>query len=379
MSFYKRIFFMVLYWISFLSIRSNKVWVFGSYGAFNDNSKYLYLDSIYDKNIRKIWISKNNEERLIVNKMGYEAYNRYSIKGIYFCLIAKVYIYSAYVTEINFFTSGGAICINLWHGVPLKRIEFDVTEGIIAKRFNGSLKSKIFYPNIYRKHDYLLSPSQFVSDYSFKSAFRLKDENIIVDTYPRVINLINLQKNIEKKINLKLVIFYAPTWRDDDSNFLNKDNFDLNIIDQFLIKNDMNLYVKLHKNTCIKFDDLYHNIFFIDKNEDSNKYLIESNCLVTDYSSIYFDYLVLDKPIIFYRFDEEDYILKNRDFYSEIYSHKPGVVVRNLNDFLFALKDIKLGNDVREKERMELRKLLSLDLVGSESRLYSKIIEKLGM
>lgn len=136
MSFYKRIFFMVLYWISFLSIRSNKVWVFGSYGVFNDNSKYLYLDSIYDKNIRKIWISKNNEE---------------------------------------------------------------------------------------------------------------------------------------------------------------------------------------------------------------------------------------------------DYILENRDFYSEIYSHKPGVVVRNLNDFLFALKDIKLGNDVREKERMELRKLLSLDLVGSESRLYSKIIEKLGM
>lgn len=373
MNFIKRILSLILYFISFLFPRNKNIWVFGSYGNFNDNSKYLYLNSLYDCSIKKIWIAKNENEENIVKQAGGIAYTKNSIKGLYYCLRAKVYIYSAYITEINFITSGGAIAVNLWHGIPLKKIEFDIKDGVISRRFNNSIKSKIFYPHIYRKHNYVLCPSEYVGNYSFKSAFRVCEEELLFDTYPRVLNLIDLKEEYNKNNHEFFNIFYAPTWRDDEAIFINDSNFNMDILNCFLVEKNMRLYVKFHNNTKINLDSEFSNIEIVDKSKDPNDYLISCDCLITDYSSIYFDYLVLNKPIIFYRFDEVEYINKNRNFYKDIYNYVPGLIVYSFNDLLKALTDISLGKDDGRSIRKSLINMLSLDSINDKKSLYCKI------
>src|SRR5690606_16135195 len=118
---------------------------------------------------------------------------------MYHCLTAKVYIYTCYVSDISYKFSGGAFCVNLWHGIPLKKIEFDILQGYIKKKFNNSLKSKIKYPDIYRKADLLLCPSPFVYDYSFKSAFKISRNNVVFTPYPRTIALKSQRTGKERK------------------------------------------------------------------------------------------------------------------------------------------------------------------------------------
>ncbi|EHY5574492.1 CDP-glycerol glycerophosphotransferase family protein, partial [Escherichia coli] len=106
------------------------------------------------------------------------------------CYIAKVYIYSNYVSTINFYTSAGAVLVNLWHGTPLKKIEYDISKSPLFNYFKGaSFIIKILMPEKHKKCNFILAPSQFVYDYSFKSAFRVYDmQYAIIADPPRISN-----------------------------------------------------------------------------------------------------------------------------------------------------------------------------------------------
>lgn len=375
--FVKKTIKLFIYFLSFISIRSKKIWVISSYGLFNDNSRYFYLHSLeLCDDIKLIWIAKNREEYDYVKIYGGLVFLRYSFWGLYYCLRAKVYIYSAYISEINYLTSGGVITVNLWHGIPLKNIEFDIKESILAKRFDGSLMSKMNYPYLYKKHNFILSPSEFVIDYSFLKAFKAKREDFIINMYPRVIDLLERKNKIENKED-QFFVFYAPTWRDDNSIFLNESTFNMEVMNDFLIDKNIKLFIKLHSNTNFKLNNSFSNIVILEAKEDPNEYLVKCDCLITDYSSIYIDYLVLNKPVIFYRFDEGEYISTNRDFYDLIYNSTPGNIVYKFSDLLSEIENIKNGFDSSELKRFNLRSKLSMNTASNKNDLFFKIKNKI--
>lgn len=365
-----------LYLISFIFVRNKRIWVFGSYGEFNDNSRYFFLYLLGNASVTPIWIAKNKKEYKEVLKYSSNCYMRFSLKGIYYSLRGGVYIYSSYVSDINFITSGGTFKVNLWHGIPLKKIEFDIKSGETAVVFDGSIKSRILYPRVYITPDILLSPCDFVSSYSFKRAFRVNDEEILVNTYPRVLNLLEKNKTYVKKDD-KFIFLYAPTWRDIGGDFFSHSNLSLYEIDEFCLKNNCIFMIKLHSNTEINADGKnYKNIKILDTKMDGNEAMIVSDCLITDYSSIYFDYLYLKKPIIFFRFDEKEYISKNREFYEEIYKLPPGEIVLNKNELLVEMANvIKKGKE--NQSAYVLRKKLDICCISDNSSLYKKIKNKL--
>ena len=371
--FFKRLIMNLLYLLSYLSLRDKKTWVFGSYGNFNDNSRYLFLSIIQQSEIKAIWIAKNKKELDEVKKYHDQCYLRYSLKGIYYSLRAKVYIYSAYVSDINYFTSGNAICINLWHGIPLKKIEFDIKRGDIAHIFNKSFKSRFLHPWVYRKPDLVLSPSQFVADYSFKKAFEVKESQIILNTYPRVLALMEMQEKFVKSDN-QFTFFYAPTWRDSNPDFLTNEFLNLEIIENFCIENNAKFLIKLHSNSKFKIDSgKFNYVQILDNSVDSNQAMVMSDCLITDYSSIYFDYLVLNKPILFYRFDEDEYKTESREFYNEIYKYIPGLISKNINGLLNDMKCVLNDKDKVIMESGELKNLLGIKVVNGNDYLIKKI------
>lgn len=354
--------------------RNSEKWMFASHTQYSDNSRYLFQDPYNPCNIRKIWIAKNIDEYEIVKALGYECYLKGSCKAIFHSLTAKYYIYTCYLSDIGYAFSKNAICINLWHGIPIKKIEFDIENGPLAKKFDDSVLSKIKHPEIYRYSNFILCPSNFVYNYSFKSAFKIDESQILKFPYPRLIFL----KSIKTK-ERRFTFFYAPTWRDTNVDFINSSFFDLKKINNFCIKFNCLFKIKLHPNSNITINtEYYENIIFIDSNDDTNIYLAEADCLITDYSSIFFDYLIFDNPILFYVFDESTYKTENREIYSEVEHIDFGEKIYNLNELLQIMQLTLEGVDKCTNQREEARNTFSINFKDTDNkRLIDYIVNEI--
>lgn len=178
-----------LYWLSFLFPRNKRIWLFGStFGRrFADNPKYLYLYMSQHREklkIRPVWISHDRKIVEFLNRNGYEAYYYHSLKGVLMALRGRVYIFDNYSKDINFWQSGGALKVNLWHGIPLKKIQADNIFDKFRHPKNRWEKFKNFPRNLSdeKPGHYVLATSQFIRPI-FSSAFNT--DNVLVSGYPR--------------------------------------------------------------------------------------------------------------------------------------------------------------------------------------------------
>ncbi|WP_284960287.1 CDP-glycerol glycerophosphotransferase family protein [Citrobacter portucalensis] len=368
----------LLYFCSFLIKRDDNLWVFGSYGDYNDNSRYLYdfLRNDESYNIRCVWISSRKKSVLMAMENGGEAYYTWSLKGIYYALIAKVFVFSSYISDINMFASGGAILVNLWHGIPLKKIEFDIDTGPLAKVFKrANLLTRIRYPAQHRKLDFVLAPSQYIAEYSFISAFRLRGmQDIIISSYPRVEDLLR-KASCEKLEKKNFSFLYAPTWRDTDDDFFSVAGIDLNILNQSLIEMDAIFFLKFHANTKISIDvEVFSNIFIIDNKQDPNEILSQADCLITDYSSIYFDYSYLDRDVIFYPFDLLSFT-RNREMYITYDEYAVGPKAMSFDELISMMKLVRSNHFLGIKSFKKNSSKFISEFVGYKN-LVDKILEK---
>lgn len=297
--------------------------VFGCYkNKFADNSKYLFLHWQLNGFMRAIWISADNQMLEQLNAKGYEAYHRWSLKGIYHSLTAKFYFYSSYVGDINRYTHGGAIKTNLWHGSPLKKIEFDIDQGPLHEVYHSQhprqkwLKSVKYYQE-YVKPDVMLCPSEQVQSL-FTSAFKLTKSETLLCSNPRsdfYACYPHRQTDLSKLFNgsYQKVILYAPTWR--DSGLTNTQTgvspydagFNWQALSAQLQRNNQLLLIRFHPNEAHLAKGLQSiaNIIDISERDDVYDVLKQIDLLITDSSSLFIDVLPNNTPFRFYCFDNE--------------------------------------------------------------------------
>lgn len=192
------------------------------------------------------------------------------------------------------------------------------------------------------------------------------------------------QENSENKN-----IFYIPTFKsgyngrlegkDRNSNPFGIDEFDMKLLSKFLIENKFNLIVKLHpfeeQLYKVRFEKLnLKNIYFLSNdfleksNLDLYNCLNESDLLITDYSSVYFDYLVTYKPILFINVDEEMY-KKERGFLLEPYEFwTPGPKVKTQGDLFKEILNLINDESYYMKERLNLLNIIHKYNDGSSSK-----------
>lgn len=336
--------------------RSNNLWVFGSYkNSFTDNSKYLFIH-VTEKNpeIRAVWITSDNAVIETIRAAGGIAFQRWSVRGVLSVLRARHWFVSAYVSDINAYLSRGATLVNLWHGVPLKKIEFDIENGPLARVFHSPtfLEKNLFYAALFRTPDYVLSTSTFVTANSFSSAFRVSRDKCLEFGYPRLDPLTWSDTEEQQwlarwgtpsmralKAEVKRfdqIYVYMPTWRDANPNFLADAEFDFVALNHELQKKNALLILKLHPATPVGSLELvkgFSNIFSMDPYDDIYPLLSQTTALITDYSSIYIDYLMLQRPICFFIFDLEQYLSASRGFYYPYDEMTPGVKARTAREF----------------------------------------------
>lgn len=384
-----------VYWLSFLFPRNKRIWLFGStFGKrFADNPKYLYLYMSQHKDrleIRPVWISHNKDIVAFLNRKGYEAYYYHSLKGIFFALRGKVYLFDNYSKDINFWQSGGALKVNMWHGIPLKKIQADNIFDKFRHPENLYAKFKNFPRNLSdeKPHHYVLTTSDFLKNI-FSSAFRTN--NVLTSGYPRNDILIShninnlLSSNEKQQIALikrftsqkpeNKMVLYMPTFRESELDFFNV--IDIKTFGEFLEKNNILFCVKLHPKS--KLEELFkkittNNILIIDASSDPYAFLSLSVMLVTDYSSIYFDYLLLNRPVLFFNYDMDKYLDNSRELYFNYNEFTPGEKVATQAGLQDALLNFASNSKSYSDNYKLYRNIISEKVFGKRGRIACPVL-----
>ncbi|MEK5382107.1 CDP-glycerol glycerophosphotransferase family protein [Niallia sp. FSL W8-0635] len=240
--------------------------------------------------------------------------------------------------------------LQTWHGTPLKKLAADMDEVYMPETNTKMYKRNFLYEA--RNWDYLISPNAYSSEI-FKSAFRF-NKNMIESGYPRndILQKNHSQEELDKmkeKFSIPLdkkVLLYAPTWRDDQFYKKGKYKFDLELDLHKLRKELEDEYIvilRMHYLVAENFDLSPYKGFAFDFSnyEDIRELYLISDMLITDYSSVFFDYGNLKRPIIFFVYDIETYRDKLRGFYFDFEKTAPGPLVKTTEEIIESVHMLK--------------------------------------
>ncbi len=246
-----------------------------------------------------------------------------SLRYSYYLATAE-YLVSDVTFPPYFSRRTGQKYLNTWHGTPLKTLGRKIADspfiGVSNVQRNFLHATHILAPNRHTE-DVLLK------DYMIDKIWRGR---IIRCGYPRNDIFIqkNLYKNNQTNQNLQKNIAFMPTWRGKVSNLKESGQTHAEEIQQLLdhlsnrLPGDINFWVKLHPLTSdgVNFDN-YESIKVFPTSEEPYKFLSKCDILITDYSSVMFDFANSRKPILLYIPDEDDYKSGRQfclDFHSEV-------------------------------------------------------------
>lgn len=334
------------YLLSKVIPKDNNKWCFGG----EANSLYYFrLVDFKSIGVRAIWYSNSAEQIAKLRESGYEAYSKTSLKGFYHLMTAKIYVITHEVGDINRWTSGGSKILNVFHGLPYKKI------GLDDKRHHYSKAERIVHYG--RGFDLQLVTSPLIKEIYLRS-FKIKDNRCVESQLPRnmillkpkeeVIRLLNKWheyndlKIIEKLKPYHNVYIYMPTFRDSKRDFLEEANFDFEKLNDLMKRINGMFIFKLHPVTKSKHLDKidnYSNLMVVNKDYNVYSILPFTTCLITDYSSIYFDYALTGKRIIFYTFDFDEYTSQDRDMNFDN-SYMQGEYCNTFNELIDKISDV---------------------------------------
>lgn len=346
---------------SFIPKKKNR-WVFSSWFGkrFEDNPKYFYEYCAKKAEIDAIWITKIKTQVEELRLIGVNAHYCWGGKGIYYQLTAGYCFFTHDISAEfeNCFISRTTKRCQFWHGVPLKKIGFDDNKQSFKMNFFRGKKLLRYFYNEY--YTIVVSCGEKYSKI-FSKAFYLNYSTFVTSGFPRneIYHLTRIKNDIKK-------IVYMPTFRGDvDSKFDIISVIGLNYRETSKILTDINaeLIIRLHPVNQISSDinKKYSNIKF-QVEGDANLLLASADCLITDYSSVMFDFNLTGRPILFFPFDLESYINKDRELYFNYEKVIPSkylfkswsTLLKNLskidfnekpiNEFLDSFHDLKTGN-----------------------------------
>lgn len=309
-----------------------------------------------------------------------------SLTYYYYLSRAKYWIFNSKLSA-DILKKKGQVYVQTWHGTPLKKLAKDIDIGE-DKTFYRSKMSRAemvkSYEDDEKRYDYLISPNKFSTE-KFKSAFGVAEEKVLEIGYPRNDILTNANeemiKNIKKKLNIPLdkkILLYAPTWRDNTFNakgYVYKPQADFKKWKEKL-SDEWFLIYKPHYLIIndINKEELGDFIYVSSNGDDINDLYVISDLLITDYSSVFFDFGVLRRPILFYMHDLEDYKDNLRGFYLDIFKDLPGPIIEEEEFLLNSIVNINTINEEYLKKYEEFYEIFcSLEDGNSSKRLVDAV------
>ena len=301
-----------------------------------DGFKHVWVFDEIEQHQIEIDEYKDDDSVIFVEEHSKE-YFRYLSSAKY--LITNVTFQSYFIKKPE------QVVINTWHGIPLKHLGFDTPLGNVETA--NTLRNFLMA-------DYITSACEFTTE-NFLKAYKLEglyEGNIIETGYPRNDSIYKADRNsiIDKLKNYgvevnpnKKVVLYAPTWKGKQySNpTLDVDSYNLFLetIYSIVDKDKVQVLFKPHQVVYKHMRDkgLLEN-FYIPATVDTNEILAITDILISDYSSIFFDFLVTGRPILFYIPDIDSYA-DNRGLYFDPVN-LPGPITKEIEQLGLWINDI---------------------------------------
>ncbi len=341
---------------------------------------YQYMQKEYGNKFRYMWI---------VDKKGIEIdgkhtkVKRFGLKYFYYMTRSKYWVNN--MRQPTWLPRReGQIMLETWHGTPLKRLVFDMDDVHAA---NPHYKSIVYKQS--REWDYLLSDNPFSTE-KFQSCFRYEKEKILELGYPANDPLYapDLEERsiaIKKKLGIPLdkkVLLYAPTWRDDSYYDAGEYKFDLALdLDRMRqeFEGEYVILLRMHYWIVDKLDlSKYPGFVYNGSNYDdiTELYMISDICM-TDYSSVFFDYANLKRPILYYTYDLEKYRDVLRGFYLDVEKDLPGPLLLTNDEVVEAIKNIdQISAQYKDKYDEFYDRFCCIDDGHAAERVVKAVFEK---
>ncbi|MEC2160909.1 CDP-glycerol glycerophosphotransferase family protein [Virgibacillus halodenitrificans] len=224
-------------------------------------------------------------------------------------------------------------CIQLWHAAGAIK-KFGLKDRAIQERPQKAYRR---FQKVYKLFDHVVVGSDKMAAI-FKESFGITEKEIVRTGIPRT-DLFFYHAIVDyclkgfirdfPAIKHKKVIFYAPTYRNDMSAAIHLD------VDQLYkqFSNDYILFIKLHPSLREGFKNKHPDFMFDVVKYNTNELLLVTDVLITDYSSIPFEFSILGRPMIFYAYDLEEYE-QQRGFWEDYETLVPGPIAKNTNEII---------------------------------------------
>ena len=343
--------------------RNLVLFIGGADGQFRDNIKYLYLHLYRSRQdeFEFYFLTEDRKvfEQLKNNSLPTILYPRWST--ILVMLKASVVIVDnlEWIRNLKYNILNNTYKVQLWHGCSIKSL------GLDNEWYKTKLKTirwRIWYQlqGRFPEYDLFLSTSKVNSENIFKPAFIFTKiiecgypRNDIFFSKPDTLDLIGtdtivIRKAKELKQDQYKIILYAPTFRDTGlgDDFMDKEALNIKELDDFAVNNKILFIFKIHpwRKLTVDFTSLKNLIKYKDVG-DVYPLLPLTDLLITDYSSIFFDYLYLNKPIIFFPYDYDKYIREDRSLKYDYNWVTPGPKCFHQKDLQLCIQKCLFDNE----------------------------------
>jgi CDP-glycerol glycerophosphotransferase (TagB/SpsB family) len=374
----------IVYLFANLIPKRKKLFLFSSWNGkkFLDNPKYIFKYCIeHEKDIQCLWVSRDRHLAKRMRQDGYPVVNLFSARGIWLQLRAEVVIFSHsvewefYAPVISYKTKR----IQTWHGMPIKRIGYDDKYGVSLKR------KKIIdfvYPYRADRLSMVLAASQ--SDKKcYISGFCVSEDIVKITGYPRNDAMFD-GKDIDTTGGPTRII-YMPTLRGAVGSafgLLNRSILDIDVLDAFLKKYNASLWIRLHPAQRINDEDLERInkskcIYYSSSENDVYEELAKFDVLITDFSGVYFDFLITGRPIIMAPLLMGDYLSNDRELYYEYEELCLGDPARDWSEIMERLREVLSCESSVSDEYVKMQKRFHFYIDGNSSERAAKEIRQI--
>lgn len=357
-------------------------WVFGAWfgNRISDNpwSLFLYVKEKCPQ-IETIWISNDRCDGIK------KICRKNSLKSLFYIITSEVAVVNQGYVDLNFFNlTKKCYVVQLWHGIPWKKIGYD------SVSFSGNVVGRILFSLMkYRTNYNLFIAASEMNFELYQKSFQTSATRILKVGQPRNEVLFNshfcseakkiLQQECNVSSNTKIVA-YMPTFRDNNTNVESfaKPLF-LKNINQLALLYEFVIIEKSHYVNAGNVDAEELESVFVRPNIDTQLLLAGADILITDYSSCFFDFLICDRPIIHYVYDYDYYKNQDRGLYYDINDVAAGSIAYDFNQLLHVL-ELNLQNPSMEFEKRQLRREKFLPYESKENSriIVERILKDLG-
>ena len=314
-----------------MPVRSNWVLFESHMGKqYSDSPKYIYEEMLREnKKYKYIW-SLEQPESVEVPGPAIKV-KKHSLKHYYYLVRSKFWIDNQGIAHLTK-KKKGQVYVQTWHGTPLKKMGYD------QKTLPGEAELKRLKVQT-NAWDYFVSPNPYSTEI-FRRAFRYPGD-IIESGYPRNDILRHQPQDVIQKVRDQLqidagkkVVLYAPTFRDWNPNSFQRTLEDIQTLSQ-QVDEDSIVLLRLHYllSNMISQHNMPTNIVNVSNYQDIQELYLISDMLITDYSSVMFDFALLKRPIILYSYDLEEYVSR-RGTYFDLEEKAPGPICRSIDEVI---------------------------------------------